>query len=802
MKKLFILIAALFPALAIMADKTPIFKSSLLTEQEFNTWSVIDNNADEVTWKFNADKEAAHYPYSYNVADDWLISPVIKIDQPGAYMLQYEFMGSAYGEKMDVYYGTEPNVASLVNSVMDLGIMEDGDNYHTARQLICVNSAKDIYLGFHAKSDPDKFKILLRNIKLIPAEGKDIAIDAIKTVESGYEMGIEDITITIANYGLNAISNFEVSYQINDEAVVTEKVTNEIAAGSKFDYTFSKKADFSATGIYEIKTNATLEGDEIPENNTRNITLRHKGPQPVPYFNGFENTDGIEDITIFDVNEDPEDEQNGKWSRHENSFFSVFSRSGDFSMVYWYSKKNPGNDWFILEPIMMEEGYYAIKFWYSCDHEESFALYYGDKANPEAMTNNIVKYENIIEPLYKESANIIHIKKAGVYYFGFKSESKPDENIICIDDFSINKVENIENDLEVGPLELSANGYVRKEMRKDIAFSVFNKGIMSIDNVNINVFIDDNVIYEETSKMNGEETKHIKINNGFANLPEGIHQLMVSVTSDAEENNTENNYLTYDFKVLGDAVIMYDFEEGKVPEGFILTVADDGIVNSGLKDVFPNNEAWAPIEINENEYYGKWMLAAASWLSNSTTGADRWCILPSVYVGSNGAEIVWAANSADSEGNFAENYEVLVSTTDTELESFSKIVSIDKENFAINPSIRGYNLSEFANKHIYVAFRLTTPDGFFMTIDNIGFYGDINNVPTSIDNIENNMISINSNNINCNTTGRTSLEIFNSNGELIIKSENNTLSIDSLPKGIYMIRATTDDKTITRKFIK
>ncbi len=801
MKKFFIFISAFCSAIAALAGNPPVFESSLTTNQEFAKWTVVDNNADETTWQYNDENKVAHYPYSYNVADDWLISPVIKIQEPGAYMLEYEYMGSSMGEKMDVFYGSEPKVTSLVNLIMDLGTIVNSENYATARQLISVNSAQDIYIGFHAKSDPDKFKIYIRNVRLTPAEGNDIAIEAIKTVESGYEMGAEDITITIANNGVKAASNFDVSYQVNNEAAVTEKITQEIAPGAKLDYTFLQKADFSAIGTYEIKANV-VASDEIPENNEQSIKLRHKGPQSVPYSNSFENTDGIEDILIFDLNEDPQDGKNGKWSRHENSFFSLFSRTGDYSMVYWYSKNNPGNDWFILEPIIMEEGYYAVKFWYSCDHEENLSLYYCDKAAPEAMTNLIVKYENINEPKYKESANIIHITKAGIYYFGFKSESMPDENIICIDDFSINKVENIENDLRIAPLESCANGYIRKEMRKDLIFSVINNGVLDVENVKVTATIDDVVLHDKTSNMKGEETQRIKISDGFANLSEGMHQLKISVTSAKEEQNTENNYLTYDFKVLGNAEIMYDFEGGKVPEGFIIKVADDGTVNTGLNDVFPNNEAWAPIKINKNEYYGEWMLASASWLDNATNGADRWCILPSIYVGSKGAEIVWTANSGDSGSKYAENYEVLVSTTDTELSSFTKVAGIEKENFAINPSTRGLDLSAFANQNIFIAFRLTTPDGYFMTIDNVGLYGDINNIPTGISDAENDAVSINGSSIVCNADGKIKIEVFSSNGELVLMSENNVVSTESLSKGIYMVRVTTGKNTIVRKFIK
>ena len=805
MKKLFIIIAALFPVLTALADSNPVFESSLITEDEFARWTVVDKNSDNATWKFNPDKQAAHYPYAYQTADDWLISPAIKVDKAGAYMLTYEYMGSSYGEMMDVFYGTQPDVESMGNLVMDLGIMDDGDNYKSARQLISVNNTDDIYIAFHAKSEPDKFKILLRNVKLVPAEGKDVAIDAIKTVESGYEMGMEDITITIANYGVKAVSGLKVSYQVNDNTAVEESISQEVAPGEKLDYTFTQKADFSATGNYVVKANVSMDVDEIPENNERTVTIRHKGPQSVPYTNGFEPEDGIDDIVIFDLNEDPADDKNGRWSRHENSFFAVFSRTGDYSMVYWYSKNNPGNDWFILEPIYMDEGYYAVKFWYSSDHKESFSLSYGDKAEPASMTNQIVRFENVIEPQYKESSNIIHIEKSGVYYFGFKSESMPDQNILCIDDFSISKIENINNDLEVSKLELSANGYVRKEMRKDLAFSVVNKGILSIDDVNINVSIDDKVLYSEVVDMNGEETKSIKIKDGFGNLSAGMHTLLIEATSAAEEENMENNYLSYEFKMLGDAEIMYDFEEGRLPEGFIIEVADGGSVNSGLKAVFPNNEAWAPIEIVDNEYYGKWMLASASWLEGAD-GADRWCILPKVHIGYGVSEIVWAANSGDTNEKYAESYEVLVSTSGTDLESFEKIVSVENENFPLNPSIRGYNLSEYAGKDIYIAFRLVTPDGYFMTIDNVGLYGAINNydVPTGIGSINggSNAIVKIGNVITCSAQGITGIDVYDAEGQLVMHTSENEVNIENLHRGIYVVRVNTAEGTLVNKFSK
>ena len=803
MKKLLMLIAAMLPAFAVMADNVPIFKSSLTTETEFNKWSVINNNNDDATWKYNPDKEAAHYSYAYNIADDWLISPAIKISQPGAYMLKYEYMGSSYGEKMDVFYGNKPETAALNNLVMDLGEITEGDNYITAKQMISINAAQDIYFAFHAKSDPDRFKILVRNVELIPMEGIDVGIDAIKTVHSGYEMGQEDITLTIANYGIKPAKDIEVSYKVNDNYPVVETITEEIAPGAKIDHTFALKADFSEINTYDVTAQIYMEGDELSENNEKTITIKHKGPKTVPYENSFEDTDGIEDLMIYDLNDDPDDEKNGCWSRNKNSFFAMFSRTGDYCMVYFYSKNNPGEDWFILEPIKLKAGYYSLKFWYSSDHEESLSVHYGLKGTPDAMTNEIVRYENFVEPKYRESANVIHIEEDGVYYFGFKAESQPDKNILCVDDFSLTEIENPIFDMEVTGLKSPTNGYLRDGMSQDVVFSVVNNGITDMNGTTIKVAIDGNSVYEETADIKSQETKNYNIKDAMKELAVGTHVLNINIANDLDEN-AENNSIEYTFKVVRDAKIMYDFETGKVPEEFIIKVADEGTVNPGLKDVFPNNEAWAPIGIMKHPYFGEWMLASASWLEGGN-GADRWCILPQMTIGTGDADMMWVANSADSNNKYPETYQVLVSTTDTELSSFTKEVEIVDENYASDPASRGLNLSKYAGKNIYVAFRLVTPDGYFMTLDNIGFYGDVVSTTTGINNIaaDGTGVAIENGQLVCSLNNVGSIEIYDMNGQLITSvRNNNSVSVESLQKGVYAARIKADGKVIMHKFSK
>ena len=97
----------------------------------------------------------------------------------------------------------------------------------------------------------------------------------------------------------------------------------------------------------------------------------------------------LEECKSFNLNED-----SGDWEIGVGSAWFSMARTGIGYLSYNYDKNNSANDWFILEPINVEPGYYALKFWYSGDdnHPEKFAVYYGNACDPEAMTNKIVEY--------------------------------------------------------------------------------------------------------------------------------------------------------------------------------------------------------------------------------------------------------------------------------------------------------------------------------------------------------------------------------------------------------------------------
>ena len=165
MKKLSLFLIAILCSLSISAQE--LFYTSFQTEEDFQQWTVIDNNADATTWKFDPYGDPSYVFYNYhssNPADDWFISPAITPTETGTLAINFTSKGSSYGEKIELFYGNEPTLESMTNRITDIIDLNDEISSHL--YLINGNANEPIYLGFHACSDADKWRLYLCDVKV------------------------------------------------------------------------------------------------------------------------------------------------------------------------------------------------------------------------------------------------------------------------------------------------------------------------------------------------------------------------------------------------------------------------------------------------------------------------------------------------------------------------------------------------------------------------------------------------------------------------------------------------------------
>lgn len=242
-------------------------------------------------------------------------------------------------------------------------------------------------------------------------------------------------------------------------------------------------------------------------------------------------------------------------------------------------------------------------------------------------------------------------------------------------------------------------------------------------------------------------------------------------------------------------ILNEDFQSG-APVAFTI-VDNDGLTPNAATAQF--SEAWTQVIDPENA--SDTVMGSTSYFE-PTGVASRWLITPALTLGSFGNFIYWEAKSHDP--SFPDDYAVLVSTTDTQLSSFTETVGfIQQENFEWTS--RSVNLSSngFADQTIYVAFVNKTDDGFILYLDDIR--AEIDN-PVGLNELEeisvlvfpnpaSELLSVKGENV----LGMTVVSL---SGQVLLQSTTSEINVSSLSFGSYLVHVQTNAGTITKSFLK
>ncbi|MBU0763238.1 MAG: hypothetical protein KJ607_00220, partial [Bacteroidetes bacterium] len=118
----------------------------------------------------------------------------------------------------------------------------------------------------------------------------DLGMEGYISPQGGCDLSAtEDVTVNITNYGLQAQSDFDVVYELDGGAPVTENITVTINPEETMVYTFSAKADLSGYGMHFLKVYTNLTGDEDNSNDTTYILASN-----APVINTFPYTEDFE----------------------------------------------------------------------------------------------------------------------------------------------------------------------------------------------------------------------------------------------------------------------------------------------------------------------------------------------------------------------------------------------------------------------------------------------------------------------------------------------------------------------------
>ncbi len=167
------------------AAMVPPYTEAFDSEKSFSLYTIIDNNNDGKSWEFyeKGDEKSASYVYSrVNDGDDWLITPAIQFNGGKLYSVSFEACsyGYRYNERVEVKWGNSPTVEGMTHTLLDsTDIISPTFNKYTRE----IASEKDqkVYIGFHAVSPKDEFRLYLRNVSVY--EGLSLSLpDSVKAL--------------------------------------------------------------------------------------------------------------------------------------------------------------------------------------------------------------------------------------------------------------------------------------------------------------------------------------------------------------------------------------------------------------------------------------------------------------------------------------------------------------------------------------------------------------------------------------------------------------------------------------------
>ncbi|MDR2056829.1 MAG: T9SS type A sorting domain-containing protein [Dysgonamonadaceae bacterium] len=397
----------------------------------------------------------------------------------------------------------------------------------------------------------------------------DIALTGISIPEASFDLtDSESITVHITNPGAVDFSSVALSYQINNEPVVTEDYNTPIEVGSEFDYTFETKADLSAGGIYTIKAWLTHDDDMNPRNNTLTATTKKIVPLKAPFHTDFDTRDDLLYWTFIDK------------SGFTSYYYDLQNADADGGtgnlQLGRMNETEAGHAFLVSDPLdFTDTTNINVRFQFMPYGEFTFRILYGITPNPEEMTL-VKEYENLNGNLWEFRAVNFTVETPGIYYIALEYYSEagidpdpweygeegeiPGGGPVAIDNIIIDKGVFIGiPDLAVVKMVSPASACEMTD-ESEIAVKVKNVGTEPISEITLSYRINDNepveeTIYFETEYwvryqlgINEEAIVKFVAKADFSNTGEYAIQLVGSAEDDKnEENDTfETTIVHYD----------------------------------------------------------------------------------------------------------------------------------------------------------------------------------------------------------------------------------------------------------------
>ena len=296
-------------------------------EASFSMLTIINANEDDNTWAYEPTGKQARYKFSYTKnADDWLITPPIKVKKDHIYTISYVSNSeyADYPERMEVKYGSAADPAQLTETLFPLQMMPASKTTFTKD--IVPSEDMNLYIGFHAVSPKNQYYLNLDDISVsegrlatIPGKATNLKV---KPAERGGLSADVSFNAPTTDYAGNALQGSLTKVELLRGDSVVNTFSN-VATGTALNfvdiYKQSEKASYtvvayntSGKGVTSDAVTAFVGNDapEYPKNikladNTSSITMSWDKVSETGANGGYVDPSGVK-YRIYDAVETPD----------------------------------------------------------------------------------------------------------------------------------------------------------------------------------------------------------------------------------------------------------------------------------------------------------------------------------------------------------------------------------------------------------------------------------------------------------------------------------------------------------------
>lgn len=393
-------------------DAVP-YVNALTSAELFADFGVIDSNNDASTWTFDASYGTSYKWNSANAANDWLISPAIKLEAGKKYhfAIDAKASGASFPEKFEVKLGTEAKASALTQSVLDEVTVTSTAFVTYENFNVSVAATGYYHFGIHATSDADQFRLAVANFLVeagveaaAPAAVTDFALaqteGKLETVVS-----FKAPTKTVGGDDLADLTKIDILRN----GVVIKSLTEGVTPGAELSYVDNDEALTIGTYTYQvIPYNAAGNGEKSEE---KSIFL--SVALDVPHTFDF-SQNLLDQFNVIDNNGD-----NKTW---------IWSESN--GAYYPYHGSNAADDYLITLPFNLKAGKnynIIVTAKNSGSYAEKFEVKAGKEATVEGLNISVIEPTELTGGAYNEYEGILSPAEDGAYFIAIHAISDPDK---------------------------------------------------------------------------------------------------------------------------------------------------------------------------------------------------------------------------------------------------------------------------------------------------------------------------------------------------------------------------------------